>query len=113
MNDQTRLNSLESQISSLAKEQRNFTSKALQLLALGAKSIYSKEEAALFLNLEPQYLYQLKHHGKLKAYKKKGQKKIYFKKEDLESYLLGESTEEIEVDEYQDFEDEILQNWKK
>ena len=81
MKDQERLAALESQMSTLVNSQKEFTSKALQMLALGTKNIYSKEEAALFLNLDPDYLYQLKHHGKLKAYKKKGQKKIYFRKE--------------------------------
>ena len=74
MKDQERLQLLETQVSVLVNSQKEFTSKALQLLALSAKTIYSKDEAALFLNLDPNYLYQLKFHGKLKAYKKKGQK---------------------------------------
>jgi len=113
MNDRERLAALESQLAILANTQKEFTSKALQMLALGTKTIYSKEEAALFLNLHPDYLYQLKHHGKLKAYKKKGQKKIYFKKEDLEAYLLCETVQEIEDDSYDDFEQEILDKWNK
>ena len=72
MKDQERLQLLETQVSVLINSQKEFTSKALQLLALSAKTIYSKEEAGLFLNLDPDYLYQLKFHGKLKAYKKKG-----------------------------------------
>ncbi len=112
MKDQERLELLEEQISTLVNSQKEFTSKALQMLALGTKNIYSKEEAALFLNLDPDYLYQLKHYGKLKAYRKKGQKKIYFKKEDLENYLLGESIEESN-DDYDEFEEEILNRWKK
>ncbi len=113
MNDKERLVALEHQIATLTSSQKEFTSKALQMLALGAKTIYSKEEAALFLNLDPDYLYQLKHHGKLKAYKKKGQKKIYFKKEDLETYLLGDVLDETEDNSYDDFENEILKRWKK
>lgn len=113
MKDQERLQQLETQISTLVNSQKEFTSKALQMLALGTKNIYSKEEAALFLNLDPDYLYQLKHHGKLRAYKKKGQKKIYFKKEDLEAYLLGEAIEESAVEDYDDFEAEILDKWKR
>ena len=113
MKDQERLAALESQMSTLVNSQKEFTSKALQMLALGTKKIYSKEEAALFLNLDPDYLYQLKHHGKLKAYKKKGQKKIYFRKEDLEAYLLGDNVEEIRNDDYDAFEQEILERWKK
>ena len=107
MKDQERLQLLETQVSVLINSQKEFTSKALQLLALSAKTIYSKEEAGLFLNLDPDYLYQLKFHGKLKAYKKKGQKKIYFKKEDLENYLLKESEEE-DFNKYEYFEGQIL-----
>ena len=113
MKDQERLAALESQMSTLVNSQKEFTSKALQMLAPGPKKIFSKEEAALFLNLDPDYLYQLKHHGKLKAYKKKGQKKIYFRKEDLEAYLLGDNVEEIQNDDYDAFEQEILERWKK
>ena len=115
MKDQERLAALESQMSTLVNSQKEFTSKALQMLALGTKKIYSKEEAALFLNLDPDYLYQLKHHGKLKAYKKKGQKKIYFRKEDLEEYLISNSTSEDVNNNhyYEDFEEEIIEKWKK
>ena len=112
MKDQERLQLLETQVSVLVNSQKEFTSKALQLLALSAKTIYSKEEAGLFLNLDPDYLYQLKFHGKLKAYKKKGQKKIYFKKEDLENYLLKESEEE-DFNKYEDFEGQILSKWER
>ncbi len=115
MKDQERLQLLETQVSVLVNSQKEFTSKALQLLALSAKTIYSKEEAALFLNLDPDYLYQLKFHGKLKAYKKKGQKKIYFRKEDLEEYLISNSTSEDANNnhDYEDFEEEIIEKWKK
>jgi len=101
-------NSLEEHLISLVKAQTEFTSKALMILSLGVKNIYSKEEAALFLNLDPDYLYQLKFHNKIKAYKKKGQKKIYFKREDLEKYVL--SDDEANCD---DFEKEIIDKWKK
>ena len=58
----------------------------------------------------------MKFHGKLKAFKKKGQKKLYFRKEDLEAYLLSNSTEDENIDEnsdYDDFENEIVEKWKK
>lgn len=103
-------NSLEEQLISLVKAQTEFTSKALMILSLGVKNIYSKEEAALFLNLDPDYLYQLKFHNKIKAYKKKGQKKIYFKKEDLENYILSDDGDEANCI---DFEKEIIDKWKK
>ena len=46
MKDQERLQLLETQVSVLVNSQKEFTSKALQLLALSAKTIYSKDEAA-------------------------------------------------------------------
>ena len=114
MKDQERLQLLETQVSVLVNSQKEFTSKALQLLALSAKTIYSKEEAAMFLNLDPDYLYQLKFHGKLKAYKKKGQKKIYFRKEDLVEYLISNgTTEDANNNDYEEFEEEITEKWKK
>lgn len=102
---------LEKQIATLIETQTEFTSKALLILSLGVKSIYSKEEAALFFNLDPDYLYQLKHHNKIKAYKKKGQKKIYFKKEDLENYVLSDADGSETGND--DFEEEIINKWKK
>lgn len=107
-----KLASLEEKILQVSESQRKFTEKALLLLSLSVKDIYSKEEAAAFLNLSPQYLYQLHHHGKLKAIKKEGQKKIYFRKRDLENYLLSQSDIEENEDSYEDFENEIIDNWK-
>ena len=45
------------------------------------------EEAAAFLGLSKNSLYQLVHGKKLPAYKPGG-KKLYFKKSDLESYVF-------------------------
>lgn len=112
MSLEKKLSSLEEKVLRLSKSQKQFTERALMLLSLSVKDIYSKEEAAAFLNLSPQYLYQLHHHGKLKAIKKKGQKKIYFRKSDLEEYLSQSETDEHE-ESYDDFENEIVGNWQK
>ena len=111
MSTTEKLNSLENQITNLIASQNEFTTRALTLLSLSVKSIYSLSEAALFLNLEEKYLYQLKFHGKLKAHKKPNQKKLYFLKKDLEEYLISQSTEDQES--IEDFENEIKSNWQK
>ncbi len=114
MSLQEKLSSLENKVTEMAKSQENFVKKALLLMSLSVKDIYSKEEAAAFLNLSPDYLYQLNHYGKLKAIKRKGQKKIYFRKIDLENYLLNQTTSErSEKEAYEAFEDDIKQAWKK
>lgn len=114
MSLQEKLSNLENKVSEMAKSQEDFVKKALLLMSLNVKDIYSKEEAAVFLNLSPDYLYQLNHHGKLKAIKQRGQKKIYFRKTDLENYLLNQTTSErSEKEAYKAFEDDIKQAWKK
>lgn len=111
MTQAEKIDFLEQQVSFLTKMNIEFFDKALLLLSLSVKTIYSKEEAACFLNLDPDYLYQLKYHNKIKAYKKKGQKKIYFKKEDLENYILSDSDRSDK--DYSEFEEEITNKWKK
>ena len=102
---------VEDRLLKLITLQENFNRQILNVLKLSTKKIYSVEEAALFLDLKPESLYQLRHHGKIKAQKKKGQKKIYFLKSDLEDYLLNEfHHEEVE---FEAFENEILQKWNK
>jgi len=49
-------------------------------------------EAAQFLKLKPNYIYQLVFHGKLNAYKPGG-KKLIFKKSDLEAYIYKNKVE--------------------
>lgn len=100
---------LEKAILLLTENQKKFNETIIQLLSLEIKPFYSKEEAALFLNLEPEYLYQLKHQGKIKAYKKEGQRKLYFKKEDLVNYIISSSQNQ----EDEDFENEIVNHWNK
>jgi excisionase family DNA binding protein len=90
---------LELIIRDLVKNQEAFIEKALMKLSLNSKDIYSSEEAAEFLSIELKYIYQLTHQRKIRYSKKKGQKKIYFRKADLIDYLNGDiisTTEDLE-----------------
>jgi len=59
---------------------------------------YDLTEASYYLDLQKSYVYRLVHLKKIKHYKPGG-KKIYFKKEDLDSYILsGEVKTETEIE---------------
>jgi excisionase family DNA binding protein len=60
---------------------------SISKLSISVKSILSVEEAAEFLNMKPSYLYKLTSDKKITFYKPLG-KLLYFKKSDLESFLL-------------------------
>lgn len=95
----SKIDRLELIILELAKKQDAFIKKALMKLSLNSKDVYSSEEAAEFLSIEVKYIYQLTHQRKIRYSKKKGQKKIYFRKADLLDYLNGEiisTTEDLE-----------------
>ncbi|MEG1236001.1 MAG: helix-turn-helix domain-containing protein [Flavobacterium sp.] len=95
----SKIDRLELIVLELAKKQDAFIKKALMKLSLNNKDVYSSEEAAEFLSIEVKYIYQLTHQRKIRYSKKKGQKKIYFRKADLLDYLNGEvisTTEDLE-----------------
>ncbi|UUW09797.1 helix-turn-helix domain-containing protein [Flavobacterium plurextorum] len=95
----SKIDRLELMVLELAKKQDAFIKKALMKLSLNNKDVYSSEEAAEFLSIEVKYIYQLTHQRKIRYSKKKGQKKIYFRKADLLDYLNGEvisTTEDLE-----------------
>ena len=95
----SKIDRLELIVLELAKKQDAFIKKALMKLSLNSKDVYSSEEAAEFLSIEVKYIYQLTHQRKIRYSKKKGQKKIYFRKTDLLDYLNGEiisTTEDLE-----------------
>lgn len=80
---------------------------SLSKLNLAVKTILSTEEAAEFLGIKPSYLYKLTSCKKIRYFKPQG-KLLYFKKEDLETFLLRNPSETIKE------EDSIQQNhWKK
>ncbi|MDX6180684.1 helix-turn-helix domain-containing protein [Flavobacterium sp. Fl-77] len=95
----SKIDRLELIVMELVKKQDAFIKKALMKLSLNSKDVYSSEEAAEFLSIEVKYIYQLTHQRKIRDSKKKGQKKIYFRKADLLDYLNGEiisTTEDLE-----------------
>jgi len=64
------------------------------------KEIFNFNEACAFLNYSKSYLYKLTHSRQLIHYKPNG-KMIYFKKSDLEAYILRnrvKTADEIERD---------------
>lgn len=95
----SKIERLELIVQELANKQDAFIKKALMKLSLNSKDVYSSEEAAEFLSIEVKYIYQLTHQRKIRYTKKKGQKKIYFRKTDLLDYLNGDiisTTEDLE-----------------
>lgn len=105
-----RFDLLDSNFDLLFKKQEEFSRSMLLKLSLSTKRLLTKPEAAEFLGLKEKYLDQLTHQKKLKFLKRKGQKFKYFRKEDLEEYILG--SDEIEInDDFDDFENDILQKF--
>jgi len=80
---------------------------SISKLNIAVKTILSSEEAAIFLGLTPSYLYKLTSSRKIKFYKPLG-KLNYFKKEDLEQFLLQNPSDSSDK-----IESEIFKHWKK
>lgn len=51
------------------------------------KEIYNFNDACIFLDYSKSYLYKLTHSRQIRHYKPNG-KKLYFKRSDLEDWLL-------------------------
>ena len=69
------------------------------LAALGSKNILTHKEAAAFLGYSEFTLYQMTHNHRISYYSTGGRN--YFKKSDLEAYLLRQrikSDEEINIE---------------
>ena len=79
-------------------------SKKFDLLNLASKSILNTQEAAEYLSLSIGYLYQLTSQKKIAFYKTG--KLNYFKKTDLDNYLLSSPQESIK-----EFEQDVYNNW--
>lgn len=54
-----------------------------------AKEILTTDEACLFLGIEKSYMYEMVRKKRIPYYKSKGGKLTYFKKKDLEEWMLG------------------------
>ena len=59
---------------------------------IGFKEILSVNEAAIFTGLSRSYLYKLCQSLKIKHYRSKEGKSIYFKKKDLTEWMLAEES---------------------
>lgn len=66
---------------------------------LGSKQTFDMGEAALYMGLSKNTIYTLVSKRELTSYRSKGDKKKYFKREDLDRWMLHDkiaSNEEIE-----------------
>lgn len=69
-----------------------------KLILIGSKEVLTLEECALFTNLSENYLYNLTSQKKIQYYKPRGGK-IYFKKSDVQEWLLqGQKMTEAEIE---------------
>jgi len=101
------LNLKKETMSNLQIEEKLFSiENSIQKLSLAVKPILSVEEAAIFLNMKPSYLYKLTSDKRITFFKPLG-KLIYFKRVDLEAFLLR--NESPSVSEQQSNEN----HWKK
>lgn len=68
-----------------------------KLILIGSKEVLTLEECAMFANLSENYLYNLTSQKKIKYYKPRGGK-IYFKKSEVQEWLLkGQKMTEEEI----------------
>lgn len=95
-------------MSNLQIEEKLFNiENSLSKLSIAVKTILSVEEASEFIGMKTSYLYKLTSDKKIRFFKPQG-KLIYFKKEDLEAFLLRNVSETVYEEESQS-----LQHWKK
>lgn len=78
-----------------------------KMLLIAYKGILSFKEALLYLDISKQTLYQLTSKKKIKFTKPNGGK-IYFKKEDLDNWMLQNESNSARV-----LEDKILNHLKQ
>lgn len=60
---------------------------SIQRITFGQKKILNHKEAALYLSISDSYLHKLRKASKVAYYQPNG-KLIYFKREDLDSYMM-------------------------
>lgn len=80
---------------------------SISKLNIAVKTILNTEEASEFLGLKPSYVYKLTSEKKIKFFKPSG-KLIYFKKEDLENFLLQNPSDIIPTE-----DSNTINHWKK
>lgn len=59
-----------------------------QATLLQSKNIYNTKEACLFLGVENSYIYELVRNNKIRYFKSAGGKLTYFRRSDLEKWML-------------------------
>ncbi|MBC5844445.1 helix-turn-helix domain-containing protein [Flavobacterium sp. F-392] len=101
------LTKIKENMSNLQIEEKLFSiENSIQKLSLSVKSILSHEEAAVFLNMKPSYLYKLTARKEIRFFSPLG-KLNYFQKSDLEEFLLRNEIPAINK------ENTIENPWKK
>ncbi len=81
-----------------------------QITGFSDKNILSVREACLFMDISKSFMYKLTH-GRLLPYSCPNGKKIYFKKEDLEAWMLG--NRQVSKDEIKQIARNYIFNSKK
>ena len=80
---------------------------SISKFSLAVKTILSTDEAAEFLGIKPSYLYKLTSNKEIRFFKPQG-KLNYFRKDDLETFLLRNPSETNSAEESQE-----QNHWKK
>jgi excisionase family DNA binding protein len=65
-----------------------------------AKTVFSMDDAAVYMGISKSYLYRLVSYRKVPFYKSVGGKMTFFKKSDLDDWVLHKrfaTTEELEI----------------
>lgn len=88
------------------QDQLDQIQESLKQLKSQTKEILNPDEASDFLSIRKSYLYKLTSSNKITYFRPEG-KLIYFRKTDLEKFLLRNQQPSQE-----DFEDEIQRHWK-
>lgn len=70
---------------------------------LQTKNIYNTEEACLFLGIKKQSLYELVRNRKIRYFKSAGGKLTYFRRSDLEKWMLA-----VEFSTQEEIHDKVL-----
>ena len=74
---------------SLDKKFEELSKKLTSITLIQQKEALDIEDAALLTGLSKAYLYKLCQSNSIPHYKSKGGKKIYFKKSELNEWMLG------------------------
>lgn len=88
------------------KDQLDQIQESLKQLKSQTKEILNPDEASDFLSIRKSYLYKLTSANKITYFRPEG-KLIYFRKSDLEKFLLR--NQQLS---HEDFEEDMQRNWE-